>query len=41
MRWAVGLIILAGVLIRLPGLSAPPLEFHPTRQYFGAIIARS
>ena len=41
MRWAVGLILFLGLLVRLPGLSAPPLEFHATRQYLGAILARA
>jgi hypothetical protein len=35
------LIILVGLLIRLPGLAAPPLGFHPTRQYRSAVLARS
>ena len=41
MKWMVALIILVGVLVRLPGLAAPPLSFRPTRQYRGAIIART
>src|SRR5258708_7413075 len=33
-------ILTVGLLIRLPGLADPPLDFHPTRQYRAAIIAR-
>jgi hypothetical protein len=33
-------IVAAGLVIRLPGLGDPPLDFHPTRQYRAAIIAR-
>jgi hypothetical protein len=33
-------VVIAGFLIRLPGLTDPPLDFHPTRQYRAAIIAR-
>jgi hypothetical protein len=33
-------IVIVGLLIRLPGLADPPLDFHPTRQYRAAIIAR-
>jgi hypothetical protein len=38
------LLILAftlGLLLRLADLSNPPLDFHPTRQFFGAIRARA
>jgi len=34
------LLVLIGVGLRLPGLADPPLDFHPTRQYRSAIIAR-
>src|SRR3954462_1477090 len=37
---ACALLILAGFAIRLPGLTDPPLDFHPTRQYRSAIMAR-
>jgi hypothetical protein len=37
---AAALIIVAGFLLRLPGLGDPPLDFHPARQYRSAIIAR-
>src|SRR5260221_6804672 len=37
---AATLIVVAGFLLRLPGLGDPPLDFHPTRQYRAAIIAR-
>lgn len=40
MRWAVGLIILVGVVVRVDGLGSPPLGFHPTRQYRSAALAR-
>jgi dolichyl-phosphate-mannose-protein mannosyltransferase len=33
-------IVAAGFVLRLPGLSDPPLDFHPTRQYFSAVMAR-
>jgi 4-amino-4-deoxy-L-arabinose transferase-like glycosyltransferase len=41
MRWMILLVILLGILARIPELSAPPLAFHPARQYRGAILARS
>jgi hypothetical protein len=34
------LLVLCGVGLRVVGLSDPPLDFHPTRQYHGAIMAR-
>lgn len=37
---ACALLILTGVALRVPGLTDPPLDFHPTRQYRAAIIAR-
>src|SRR5438477_6500484 len=40
MRWVLALILLVGFAARVPGLASPPLAFHPTRQYRGAIIAR-
>jgi hypothetical protein len=33
-------MLAAGLLIRLPALSRPPMESHPTRQYHGAKIIR-
>ena len=33
-------LLFAGTLIRLPHLAAPPLEFHATRQYRSAALAR-
>jgi hypothetical protein len=35
------LLILAGFALRMVDLTDPPLDFHPTRQYRGALIARS
>src|SRR5262245_38013054 len=35
------LVLAAGLLIRVPGLGDPPLQFHPTRQYRSALIARA
>jgi hypothetical protein len=35
------LMLLAGLAIRLYDLTDPPMDFHPTRQLRGAIIARS
>jgi hypothetical protein len=40
-RAIAGVILLAGLAIRLPGLFEPPLAFHATRQYHSAILARS
>lgn len=41
-RWSVlGMIFLAALAIRLFGLGMPPIDFHPTRQYHSAFIARS
>ena len=43
-RWTFGLILVfligCGALLRFSDLSAPLLDFHPTRQLFGAIKAR-
>ncbi len=38
---ALGLCLLGGVGLRLIGIADPPFEFHPTRQFRGAILARS
>ena len=39
--WALlALIFAVGLGVRLHQLSAPPLDFHPTRQLHGALIAR-
>jgi len=35
------LAFLFGLILRLADLSNPPLDFHPTRQFFGAIRARA
>ena len=40
MRIAVGLIFLAGLVLRLYDLDDPPMDFHPTRQMHSALIAR-
>lgn len=37
---ALGCLLFAGLIIRLPHLTDPPLEFHPTRQYRSAVLAR-
>ncbi len=39
-RLAVLLALAAGLAIRLFDLSDPPLDFHPTRQFFSALKAR-
>jgi hypothetical protein len=40
--WAVlGIVLGFGFVIRIYALTAPPLDFHPTRQLRSAIIARS
>ena len=35
-----GLLLLA-LALRLYRLNAPPMDFHPVRQYIGAIVARA
>lgn len=43
-RWAelvLAVLILLGFGLRMIDLTDPPLDFHPTRQFRGAIIARS
>lgn len=43
-RWVLALLLLllvAAFGLRLIDLTDPPLDFHPTRQYRGALIARS
>ena len=42
MRWSIlGPLFLVALAIRLYRLDTPPLDFHPTRQYHSALIARS
>lgn len=44
-KWAFPLLVLltfaAGAFLRLYDITDPPLDFHPTRQLFGAIRARA
>src|SRR3972149_4803419 len=43
-HWAeilLGILILLGFGLRLIDLTDPPLDFHPTRQLRGAVVARS
>ena len=43
-RWpqlALALLLLASFGLRMIDLKDAPLDFHPTRQYRGALIARS
>jgi hypothetical protein len=43
-RWpclALYALLLAALLVRMPGITNPPLEFHPVRQYHGALLARA
>lgn len=40
-RVLVALLILASLALRLDGIALPPMDFHPTRQYHSAIIARA
>jgi hypothetical protein len=40
-KWLVFAIILGGILIRMVDLTDAPVDFHPTRQFRGATIARS
>ena len=41
-RWALALVLVAaGLGLRLIGIADPPLDFHPTRQFRAALIARS
>ena len=35
------ILVLMALLARLPGITEPPLDFHPTRQYRSAILARA
>ena len=42
LRWSIlGSLFLIGFAMRLYWLNTPPLDFHPTRQYHSALIARS
>ncbi len=36
-----GVLLLAGFGLRMVDLTDPPLDFHPTRQFRGAVVARS
>lgn len=38
---ALAVLLLVGLLVRLPGLSADPVVFHPTRQLHSAVVARA
>ena len=38
---ALGVLIIAGIVIRFQGLSEPLVSFHPLRHYRSALIARS
>ncbi|MGB7296215.1 MAG: glycosyltransferase family 39 protein, partial [Candidatus Aminicenantales bacterium] len=43
-RWAelaLAALMLAGFGLRMIDLTDPPLDFHPTRQFRGAVVARS
>lgn len=43
-RWVeitLAILILLGFGLRMVDLTDPPLDFHPTRQFHGAIVARS
>ena len=43
-RWAeivLSILILLGFGLRMIDLTDPPLDFHPTRQFRGAVVARS
>jgi hypothetical protein len=43
-HWAeilLGLLLLSGFALRMIDLTDPPLDFHPTRQFRGAVVARS
>lgn len=39
-RIGLACLLLFGLAIRIPHLTDPPLEFHPTRQYRSALMAR-
>ncbi len=44
MRWAeilLAVLVLLGFSLRMIDLTDPPLDFHPTRQFRGAVVARS
>src|SRR4051812_26126203 len=36
-----GVLVVLGIALRLPGLGDPPVRFHPTRQYHGLNGARA
>lgn len=40
-RLALAGVLLIGIAIRIPALGDPPSQFHPTRQYRSALIARA
>src|SRR3990172_9761698 len=43
-RWAeiiLAVLLLLGFGLRMLDLTDPPLDFHPTRQFRGAVVARS
>jgi hypothetical protein len=33
-------VVLLGLVARMPGLGDPPVDFHPTRQYFDLLLTR-
>src|SRR3712207_8919063 len=35
-----GLLFVAALCLRLYGITQPPIDFFPTRQYHGALLAR-
>jgi len=42
MRWLIiGFLFITALGIRLYQIEVPPMDFHPTRQYHSALIARS
>ena len=40
-QWVLFFLLLSGFGLRMIDLTDPPLDFHPTRQYHGALVARS
>lgn len=40
-RFVAGIVLVLGLGLRLTYLDVPPMEFHPTRQYRAALIARA
>src|SRR3990172_11430010 len=40
-QWVLFFLLLSGFGLRMIDLTDPPMDFHPTRQFRGAVVARS